>query len=46
MIYSFGFYPQTQQGADIIAESLGARVYMPDVFFGYVDYHPFLVLTE
>lgn len=30
----FGFYPQTQQGADIIAESLGARVYMPDVFFG------------
>lgn len=30
----FGFYPQTQQGADIIAEKLGARVLMPDFFFG------------
>ncbi|KAG8826753.1 hypothetical protein FRC19_007766 [Serendipita sp. 401] len=30
----FGFFPQTQQGADILAETLGARVYMPDFFFG------------
>ncbi|PVF95600.1 hypothetical protein CPB86DRAFT_863715 [Serendipita vermifera] len=30
----FGYYPQTQQGADILAGALGARVLMPDVFFG------------
>ncbi|KAG8931189.1 hypothetical protein FRC02_003085 [Tulasnella sp. 418] len=30
----FGFYPQTQQGADIIAESLNATVLMPDFFRG------------
>lgn len=30
----FGFFPQTQLGADSIAEALNARVYMPDVFFG------------
>ncbi|KAL1952263.1 hypothetical protein VTO73DRAFT_1412 [Trametes versicolor] len=28
----FGFKPQTQQGADIIAEQLGAQVLMPDFF--------------
>jgi dienelactone hydrolase len=26
------FFPQTQQGADIIATSLKTRVYMPDFF--------------
>ncbi|KAG8829591.1 hypothetical protein FRC17_006359 [Serendipita sp. 399] len=39
----FGFFPQTQQGADILAETLGARVYMPDFFFGKpypLDEHP------
>lgn len=39
----FGYFPQTQQGADIIAEALGARVVMPDVFFGKpfpLDQHP------
>ncbi|EKM60752.1 uncharacterized protein PHACADRAFT_246868, partial [Phanerochaete carnosa HHB-10118-sp] len=30
----FGFKPQTQQGADILAEELGAQVYMPDFFEG------------
>jgi len=28
----FGFFPQTQQGADMIASSLQTRVYMPDFF--------------
>lgn len=28
----FGYYPQTQQGADILAETLGTAVYMPDFF--------------
>jgi len=28
----FGFYPQTLQGADLIASSLKAKVYMPDFF--------------
>ncbi|TFL03637.1 Alpha/Beta hydrolase protein [Pterulicium gracile] len=28
----FGFFPQTQQGADILASTLGATVYMPDFF--------------
>ncbi|KAG6812066.1 hypothetical protein H0H92_004597 [Tricholoma furcatifolium] len=28
----FGFFPQTQQGADIIASALKATVYMPDFF--------------
>ncbi|KAI3621940.1 dienelactone hydrolase family protein [Moniliophthora roreri] len=28
----FGFFPQTQQGADIIASSLKTKVYMPDFF--------------
>ncbi|KAF5377179.1 hypothetical protein D9615_006337 [Tricholomella constricta] len=28
----FGFFPQTQQGADIIASALNATVYMPDFF--------------
>jgi dienelactone hydrolase len=26
------FFPQTQQGADVIASSLNTRVYMPDFF--------------
>ncbi|THH07137.1 hypothetical protein EW145_g3599 [Phellinidium pouzarii] len=30
----FGFYPQTQQGADKLAVSLNAAVYMPDFFEG------------
>ncbi|EJD04229.1 uncharacterized protein FOMMEDRAFT_19489 [Fomitiporia mediterranea MF3/22] len=28
----FGFWPQTQQGADILAQTLNARVVMPDFF--------------
>jgi len=39
----FGFFPQTQQGADILAETLSARVLMPDVFFGKpfsIEQHP------
>ncbi|TFK76734.1 hypothetical protein BDN72DRAFT_829888 [Pluteus cervinus] len=28
----FGFFPQTQQGADILATALNTRVYMPDFF--------------
>jgi hypothetical protein len=28
----FGFKPQTQQGADMLADALGAEVYMPDFF--------------
>ncbi|GLB36509.1 putative dienelactone hydrolase family protein [Lyophyllum shimeji] len=28
----FGFFPQTQQGADIVAGALNATVYMPDFF--------------
>jgi len=28
----FGFFPQTQQGADIIASTLSTTVYMPDFF--------------
>jgi len=28
----FGFFPQTQQGADLIASSLKTTVYMPDFF--------------
>jgi len=28
----FGFFPQTQQGADLIASTLKATVYMPDFF--------------
>ncbi|KAF7437194.1 hypothetical protein PC9H_004030 [Pleurotus ostreatus] len=28
----FGFFPQTQQGADIIATALKTKVYMPDFF--------------
>lgn len=28
----FGFFPQTQQGADLLAASLNASVYMPDFF--------------
>ncbi|RDB29046.1 putative AIM2 family protein C30D10.14 [Hypsizygus marmoreus] len=28
----FGYFPQTQQGADIIASALNATVYMPDFF--------------
>lgn len=28
----FGFFPQTQQGADALAQALNARVYMPDFF--------------
>jgi len=28
----FGYFPQTQQGADIIASALKATVYMPDFF--------------
>jgi len=31
----FGFYPQTLQGADILAESLGAQVVIPDFFAPY-----------
>lgn len=34
------FYPQTQQGADTLAKSLNAAVYMPD-FFGAADAEPF-----
>lgn len=39
----FGFWPQTQQGADILAETLGYRIVMPDVFFGKpfpLEYYP------
>lgn len=32
---SFGLAPQTIQGADLLAKSVGARVLLPDVFFGY-----------
>lgn len=28
----FGYFPQTQQGADIIASTLNTTVYMPDFF--------------
>jgi len=28
----FGFFPQTQQGADIVASALNTTVYMPDFF--------------
>jgi len=28
----FGFFPQTQQGADMLAAALKATVYMPDIF--------------
>ncbi|RXW23830.1 hypothetical protein EST38_g2024 [Candolleomyces aberdarensis] len=28
----FGFFPQTQQGADIVASNLNTTVYMPDFF--------------
>ncbi|KAF7320040.1 Dienelactone hydrolase family protein [Mycena kentingensis (nom. inval.)] len=28
----FGFFPQTQQGADVLASSLDTTVYMPDFF--------------
>lgn len=28
----FGFYPQTQQGADVLAKTLNAKVVMPDFF--------------
>ncbi|KAF9023417.1 hypothetical protein BDZ89DRAFT_1102696 [Hymenopellis radicata] len=28
----FGFFPQTQQGADIVASTLNTTVYMPDFF--------------
>ncbi|KAJ2919319.1 hypothetical protein MD484_g1097, partial [Candolleomyces efflorescens] len=28
----FGYFPQTQQGADIVASSLNTTVYMPDFF--------------
>lgn len=28
----FGFFPQTQQGADLLAQALNARVVMPDFF--------------
>ena len=34
------FYPQTQQGADTLAKSLNAAVYMPD-FFGAAGAAPF-----
>jgi len=30
----FGFFPQTQQGADILASTLETTVYMPDFFKG------------
>ncbi|KAF9779185.1 dienelactone hydrolase [Thelephora terrestris] len=30
---AFGYFPQTLQGADILAKSVGAQVFMPD-FFG------------
>ncbi|GJJ13917.1 hypothetical protein Clacol_008174 [Clathrus columnatus] len=41
----FGFWPQTQQGADILAETLNAKVLMPDFFephnaFSQDDYPP------
>ncbi|KAJ7042616.1 hypothetical protein C8F04DRAFT_1076534 [Mycena alexandri] len=41
----FGYFPQTQQGADIISSSLKTRVYMPDFFephgpFPNEDYPP------
>lgn len=28
----FGYWPQTQQGADILAKTLNAKVFMPDFF--------------
>ncbi|GAA96012.1 uncharacterized protein L969DRAFT_46880 [Mixia osmundae IAM 14324] len=34
----FGYAPQTYQGADILSETLGARVLLPDLFRG--DYWP------
>lgn len=41
----FGFWPQTQQGADILADTLKVKVYMPDFFqpsspFSLNDYPP------
>jgi len=30
----YGYYPQTLQGADLLADSIGARLVMPDLFFG------------
>jgi len=41
----FGFYPQTQQGADILAKTLDAKVVLPDFFepdapFSASDYPP------
>jgi Dienelactone hydrolase family len=41
----FGFWPQTQQGADILASTLGAKIVMPDFFqpdppFSQDDYPP------
>jgi len=41
----FGFFPQTQQGADILAHTLDAKVVLPDFFepnapFAASDYPP------
>ncbi|TFK36788.1 dienelactone hydrolase [Crucibulum laeve] len=41
----FGYFPQTQQGADILASTLNTTVYMPDFFepnppFPYSKYPP------
>ena len=35
----FSYYPQTLQGADILAKTLGAQVFMPD-FFGEGNEYP------
>ena len=37
LIFYPRFWPQTQQGADIVAETLQAKVIMPDCFDGYVQ---------
>jgi len=41
----FGYFPQTLQGADILAKTLGARIFMPDFFgegnaFGLENFPP------
>jgi dienelactone hydrolase len=36
----FGYFPQTLQGADILAKTVGAQVFMPD-FFGEGNAFPF-----
>ncbi|KAJ4476609.1 Alpha/Beta hydrolase protein [Lentinula aciculospora] len=44
----FGYYPQTQQGADIVASTLKTTVYMPDFFEpdGPFPHDPFPPTTD